>query len=144
MEMIAGGGVMHSWAASIEMRSDVLLMSYTGLVLQRKVHEQWVARGGAETVTVFDLRRATTLYTGPGDASMLQAQQRAPAAIVCSPTDYAMFSQRVSTLDALGVRRALFCSLALALEWAAMQGPLARARSTTHRHGQPVLARHAL
>ena len=121
----------------------MLLVSYVGLVTNRTVVDYWCT--APLVVTAFDFRRATLLYTGtPTEPDVLCAQQAAPAAIVCAPDAYEMFSQRVSTLNALGVRRALFCSLALALEWAEMQAHLSRARSAKHTHGPRAPVHHDL
>ena len=121
MKIIAGG-VMRTWSATQSWHGRVMVVGYVGLVDNCTVHEHWLGRTDQSAVTVFDLRRVITLYTGPPSGpQILVAQQNVSAAIVCAATDYKMFDRRVTTLRAMGVQRTLFLSLDLALEWAAQE-----------------------
>ncbi len=127
---------MPSWSATRTQRGDVLVVAYAGLVTNATVHSHWTSCEWLG-VTVFDFRRATTIYTStPTDANILRAQRSTPAAIVCTDVDHPMFAQRADALNALGVRRMVFLSLALALEWAREKGVLSLARTAQRKREQ--------
>lgn len=99
----------------------VVRVTITGLVLDSALLQFWAALntplGAAALVSVFDFRRAVVAYRRP-PRLIPGAPQQKPGAFLCGPDQYELLMHRASQLSDLGVRRAVFCSESLALEWA--------------------------
>ena len=122
---------MNCWTKSVTHGTGVSTVRYAGVVTDRCLVEFW-SRPPAAAAILFDFRGAVIAYRAPFLSETLDAQRAGPpAAILCNAGDYELFARRADALNALGVRRAVFLSAALALEWASMQATLSRARSTS-------------
>ena len=129
MKIIAGG--VNCWTQSIAHCAGVATVRYAGVVPDRCLIEFWRHPPAAAAI-LFDFRVAVIAYRSPVFTGTLDAQRAGPpAAILCNAGDYELFARRADALNALGVRRMVFLSAALALEWASMQARLSRARSTS-------------
>lgn len=89
-------------------------------------------------VVMFDFRLAVLAYSKPPVLAPGAPQLR-PGAMLGLPEQFDRLTRRSATLNALGVRRAAFCSERMALEWCADQAHLSLAVFPTLRSGQPAL-----
>ena len=107
---------------------DIVRVSMTGLVTDAALPQFWAALrsplGAASIVSVFDFRRAVVAYGSP-PRLVPGAPQQKPGAFLCGSEQYQLLLRRSAQLSDLGVRRAVFCSEALALDWAAEEVRLA-------------------
>jgi len=110
----------------------IVRVQITGLVTDLALQHFWAALrsplGAASMVSVFDFRQAVVAYRDPPRLVPGAPQQKA-GAFLCGPEQYEVLAQRAAQLNALGVRRGVFCSEDLALQWAADEVRLARAKS---------------
>ena len=107
----------------------IVRVSISGLVTDASLKQFWDVLqsplGAASLVSVFDFRAAVIAYRSPPRMVPGAPQQR-PGAFLCGAEQYQLLVRRAAQLSALGVRRAVFCSESLALEWAAEE-------ATAHR-----------
>ena len=100
----------------------IVRVDIAGLVTDASLQRFWDVLsspiGAASLVSVFDFRRSVVAYRSP--PRMVEgAPQQKPGAFLCNLGQYEVLLRRSAQLSSLGVRRAVFCSEALALEWAA-------------------------
>ena len=99
----------------------IVQVQIVGLVLDAALLQFWAALqtplGAAALVSIFDFRRAVVAYRNP-PRLVPGAPQQKPGAFICGPDQYELLVRRAAQLSDLGVRRAVFCSELLALEWA--------------------------
>lgn len=98
----------------------IVRVELTGLVTDAALPAFWAALsspiGAAACVSLFDFRRAVVAYREP-PRLVPGAPQQKPGAFLCGTDQYELLAQRAAQLSDLGVRRAVFCSEELALEW---------------------------
>ena len=98
----------------------IVRVTLVGLVVDASLLQFWVAldspTGAASLVSVFDFRRAVVAYRLPPQLSPGTSRQK-PGCFLCGLDQYELLLRRSAQLSALGVRRAVFCSEPLALEW---------------------------
>jgi hypothetical protein len=124
----------------------IVRVQITGLVTDRALKDFWATLrsplGAASMVSVFDFRQALVAFRHPPRLVPGAPQQKA-GAFLCTPEQYEVLMQRALQLNALGVRRGVFCSEDLALQWAADEVRLARAKSRPYtRERSAPGARH--
>ena len=137
MKIIAGGG-MNCWTKSVTHSAGVSIVRFTGIVTNRCLVEFW-RRPPLVAAILFDFLGAVITYRVPVSPETLDAQRAGPpAAILCNAGDYELFARRADALNAVGVRRMVFLSAPLALEWTSMQARLSRARSTSRTRARDV------
>ena len=110
----------------------VVLVTLTGLVTDAVLPQMWAVMetpmGAASVVSVFDFRRAVIAYRSAPKLNFGVPQSK-PGAFLCLPDQYEVLVIRAAQLNAIGVRRGVFCSEPLALEWAADEARLTLAES---------------
>ena len=106
----------------------IVQVDCSGIATDAAQPQYWAAmrsaKGVASLVSVFNFTRAVICYRSPPKLTPGAPQQK-PGAIVCTPEQYPQLSRRASLLSDLGIRRAVFLSQGLALEWAASEVRLA-------------------
>ena len=106
----------------------ILRVELTGLVVDGARPRLWAPLstpdGEASLVSLFDFRKAVVAFRGP-PTMVPGAPQWKPGAFLCGKDQYELLVCRAAVLNDLGVRRAVFCSEPLALEWAAEEVRLA-------------------
>lgn len=99
----------------------VVRVTLVGLVTDAALPKFWAVMetptGAASVVSVFDFRRAVIAYRLEPKLNFCMPQSK-PGAFLCGPDQYQLLVRRAAQLNFLGVRRAVFCSEPLALEWA--------------------------
>ena len=129
---------MNCWTKYVAHSAGVCTVRYVGVVPDRCLIEFWM-RPPVAAALLFDFLGAVIAYRAPFLPETLDAQRAGPpAAILCNAGDYELFARRADALNALGVRRMVFLSAPLALEWASMQARLSRARSTSRTRARDV------
>lgn len=110
----------------------IVRVQITGLVTDAALKDFWAElrapMGAASMVSVFDFRQAVVAFRHAPRLAPNAPQQKA-GAFLCTPEQYEVLVQRAAQLNALGVRRGVFCSEDLALQWAADEVRLTRAKS---------------
>ena len=134
MGSLSAGGVK---TLDVRYRTDagwpgIVRVQVTGLVTDAALRELWATLrsplGEAALVSVFDFRRAVVAFCH-APRMVPGAPQQKPGAFLSTPEQYEVLVRRAAQLNALGVRRGVFCSEDLALQWAADEVRLARAKS---------------
>lgn len=137
MKLIAGGGVN---TLDIRYRVDpnrpgIVIVTIKGLVTDAALPAFWAALespvGAASLVSVFDFRGAVLAYRNPPRLVPGAPQQKA-GVFLSSTGQYEILLRRAAQLNELGVRRGVFCSMGLALEWAGDEVRLALAKSAPY------------
>ena len=149
MKLGAGGG---GKTLDVRYHTDagwpgIVRVQITGLVTDAALRDFWAALrspvGAASMVSVFDFRRAVVAYREP-PRLVPGAPQQKPGAFLCGPDQYEILVQRAALLNDLGVRRAVFCSEELALEWVLEEAIAHRRQSkeSALRHHKPAHVDH--
>ena len=141
MQAKRGGGVN---TLDVRYRTDaawhgIVQVQIVGLVTDAALPQFWAALesplGASSLVSVFDFRKAVVAY-GSRPRMVPGAPQQKAGAFLCGPSQYELLLRRAAMLNDLGVRRGVFCSPDLALEWAADEVRLALAERLPCTHAQ--------
>ncbi len=138
--MLDGGQSLTVRYRSNERYPGVIEIDCIGLVTDASVEAFWAAlespQGLASVVSVFNFTQAITTYRRP--PRLVQgAPQMKPGCYVCRPDQYDAMWSRSELFNSLNVRRAVFLSQALALEWAVSEVRLGLSRSPPLQRAQP-------
>ena len=102
----------------------IVQVDCSGIATDAAQPQYWAAmrsaKGVASLVSVFNFTRAVICYRSPPKLTPGAPQQK-PGAIVCLPEQYQQLARRAALLSDLGIRRAVFLSQAVALDWAASE-----------------------
>lgn len=117
----------------------IVRVQIIGLVTDAALGQFWAALrsplGAASMVSVFDFRRAVVAYCRRPRMVPGAPPQKA-GAFLCGPEQYEVLAQRAAQLNAIGVRRGVFCSEDLALQWAADEVRRPREKSRPYIRGR--------
>lgn len=118
----------------------VIEVDCIGLVTDASLEAFWTAlespQGLASLVSVFNFTQAITTYRGP--PRLVQGKpQLKPGCYVCRPDQYDAMWSRSEIFNSLNVRRAVFLSQSLALEWALAEVRLGLSISPPLQRAQP-------
>lgn len=115
-----------------ESHKGVIAVEVSGLVTDSSIPIFWKMLRSAEmsrsAVSIFDVRKAIIAYREPPKL-VAGAPQLKPGCYVCRPEDYDVLATRCGYFNALNVRRAVFLSWAVALEWSLSEVRLLHAES---------------
>lgn len=114
---------------TIEGREGVIGVECVGLITDASIRVFWQMLREPDAVrsavSMFDVRKAIIAYRSP-PRLVAGAPQLKPGAYVCRPDQYDVLADRCEYFNALNVRRAVFLSWPVALDWALSEVRLLR------------------